>query len=281
MHWTALLAYRRFPRDAVVIDDVACIGCGYNLRGIRAGGRCPECGNAVGDSLFLLAEPEVVARGLRGIAKSYLACLALLINCIVWPPVWALMVAVGVIACGGVWRIISVAELKYRGALARLPVIGDRLNMLWILALIECAASVLWLIIIVAVTQSATLLATSGPAMMAMAAAVWMIFLLLSAAAAGGLGLALAEALGYGWMVIELKLQRIALVVCALAAALLLLVSVTATGRSTIFVAVAGFDFVFALNLVLSAMSLTHVANGAEQEGEVWEEAIGPPPSRG
>src|SRR5687768_14962896 len=31
--------------------DVACRKCGYNLRGLDANGRCPECGTAVGYSL--------------------------------------------------------------------------------------------------------------------------------------------------------------------------------------------------------------------------------------
>ena len=30
----------------VVDHDLACVGCGYNLRGLKAGSRCPECGLA-------------------------------------------------------------------------------------------------------------------------------------------------------------------------------------------------------------------------------------------
>jgi hypothetical protein len=277
MHWTALLAYRRFPADALVIDDVACIGCGYNLRGIRATGRCPECGEYVGDSLFLLARPAVVARALRGIAKSYLACFALLANCLSGTPAWTLIVAVGIIAFGAFWRIVSTAELKYRGAIARLPVIGSRLNLFWIIALVEFIASLMWLIAIIAVAQVPALQTNSGYRMIAMAAAVWMVSLILSAAAAGSLGLALADALAYSWMVIELKVQRIALVVWALAAALLFAVGIASVGRGPSIAALIAFDMVFALNLILCTISLLHVANGAEQEGDPWEEAVGSP----
>jgi hypothetical protein len=34
-----------------ILQDVACRKCGYNLRGLDANGRCPECGTAVGYSL--------------------------------------------------------------------------------------------------------------------------------------------------------------------------------------------------------------------------------------
>lgn len=31
--------------------DMACVGCGYNLRTLAVNGRCPECGRRVGDSI--------------------------------------------------------------------------------------------------------------------------------------------------------------------------------------------------------------------------------------
>ncbi|MEZ6318377.1 MAG: hypothetical protein R3B49_06435 [Phycisphaerales bacterium] len=37
------------PYDAQVItDDRECPNCGYNLRGLKRGGKCPECGRAIG-----------------------------------------------------------------------------------------------------------------------------------------------------------------------------------------------------------------------------------------
>ncbi len=32
-------------------EDIACMGCGYNLRGLLADGKCPECGGAIAPSL--------------------------------------------------------------------------------------------------------------------------------------------------------------------------------------------------------------------------------------
>ena len=33
--------------DAIIAEDTPCRRCGYNVRGLRAGGRCPECGTAL------------------------------------------------------------------------------------------------------------------------------------------------------------------------------------------------------------------------------------------
>jgi serine/threonine protein kinase len=39
------------PPDHPLEMDVACVQCGYNLRTLSVGGKCPECGRAVRDSL--------------------------------------------------------------------------------------------------------------------------------------------------------------------------------------------------------------------------------------
>lgn len=36
--------------DGRLVTDLACIRCGYNLRGLKATGVCAECGNPVSDS---------------------------------------------------------------------------------------------------------------------------------------------------------------------------------------------------------------------------------------
>ncbi len=33
--------------SSVILDDRECAGCGYNLKGLKAGGRCPECGRPI------------------------------------------------------------------------------------------------------------------------------------------------------------------------------------------------------------------------------------------
>lgn len=67
-----------------IIKDLYCRRCGYNLRGLRDDGRCPECGSAVGLSthgdLLHFADPDWVgnlARGgrllMRGLTVAILA----------------------------------------------------------------------------------------------------------------------------------------------------------------------------------------------------------------
>lgn len=57
--------------DGVVTSDTACRKCGYNLRGMLADGRCPECGTAVGMSLqgdlLRFSEPGWLGNLRRGV----------------------------------------------------------------------------------------------------------------------------------------------------------------------------------------------------------------------
>jgi hypothetical protein len=57
--------------QGVVVGDIACRKCTYNLRGLSLGGRCPECGSAVGLSvqgdLMRYAHPTWVRTLQRGV----------------------------------------------------------------------------------------------------------------------------------------------------------------------------------------------------------------------
>lgn len=58
MAHTALI----FDKEGRVGSDLACVGCGYNLRGLSLGGRCPECSIAISRSargdLLRFSNPE-------------------------------------------------------------------------------------------------------------------------------------------------------------------------------------------------------------------------------
>jgi len=60
-----------FDENGVIITDVYCRRCGYNLRGLRHDGRCPECGTPVGLSTFgdllRFADPDWVDKLALGI----------------------------------------------------------------------------------------------------------------------------------------------------------------------------------------------------------------------
>lgn len=69
--------------------DATCEGCGYNLRGVRMGARCPECGLAVSKSIRRRAQDAPDAReeasdAIRTASRS-----------------WLLMVPLGAFAMGG------------------------------------------------------------------------------------------------------------------------------------------------------------------------------------
>jgi hypothetical protein len=131
MHWTDLLSRRRFPSRAIVLEDLPCAGCGYNLRTLPARGHCPECGSAVGDSLFVFARPGELASGLRTLATSFL-CTAgvLLMSALFACGLWVLPVLT-------IPRVIAAASLRYSAGIENMPILSRRVRTLWPLALAE------------------------------------------------------------------------------------------------------------------------------------------------
>lgn len=73
--------------DSTLLDDVRCVCCGYNLRGLHQNGACPECATPIGRSIrgdFLrFAEPEWVRRVAVGVLMLAVALIvALLLGCL-------------------------------------------------------------------------------------------------------------------------------------------------------------------------------------------------------
>jgi hypothetical protein len=70
--------------DSLVNRDICCTTCGYNLRSLSAGGRCPECGQAIQQSLsrdnWSLASPPYVRKLLAGLAVLIFAFAAGLVR---------------------------------------------------------------------------------------------------------------------------------------------------------------------------------------------------------
>jgi hypothetical protein len=249
------------------------------LRGSRVGDRCPECGGAVGDSLFLLAKPDVVARALRGVGKSFtsivILSLVLLGATRTWPP----LVATAVLAAASVWRLLLINSLRFRGSIDRLPVIGDRLLWLWGVALLELAAALLWFGSIVTLVNATSPAARSAASSVAATIGVpWFMLFLAAMLQAGRFASALAAMLGYQWMLYELRAQLVLVILCALMGCLAgVLIAMPAARPPTI--AVLAVAAIVLPAAGLTTVALMHVANAAEQTDEVWEEAIETPGS--
>jgi hypothetical protein len=197
------------PSSAAQIHgDLPCQGCGYNLRGARAGGACPECGRLVRDSLVPVSEPEKVAAGLRFIGNSYLGLLAL--------PLAPISAAVAGSCAGWVGLIVllatsaarasGVADLRFRSGAGRMPVVGRRVGLLWLAAIADVVLVSGCLVLFVAgATGGQGAGAVRGLAVGGLA--VWMLAASVVAAIAGWMGASLASALGVAALARRLRLQ--------------------------------------------------------------------------
>jgi hypothetical protein len=253
-----------------VIDDLACIGCGYNLRGMRVGDRCPECGGHVGDSLFLLARPNVAGRGLNGIGKSFLASFAIIIA-LMSAATWAPMVATGVIAAGALWRIVHAAELRYRASVVNLPVIGQRIEVFWCCIVVDGLMSLtVFIIAMLHANDPATLTRPT----VALGMIAWFMTIMLCMAGAGWLGKPFAVMLGYGWMAIEFSVQRAWIAACAAFAFILLILTGIGAPQIPVLIAKSVFALTFAGGVLLTMVTLMQLANAAFRSSETLDDAI-------
>ncbi len=74
-----------------VSNDLPCNSCGYNLRGLPSGGRCPECGTEVARSLrgdlLSVAEPAWLERLDRGLLYVTIGYIGVLVSAIALPTI--------------------------------------------------------------------------------------------------------------------------------------------------------------------------------------------------
>ncbi len=90
-----------FDASGRLAADVACLTCGYNLRGLAPGGACPECGLAVGLSLRTdrLDAAPVVWRATLARGATWLRWGVLAAPLLVYPGL--------VVATAGFWRLTA------------------------------------------------------------------------------------------------------------------------------------------------------------------------------
>ena len=73
------------PSPPVAIDeDILCLSCGYNLRGLSSAGKCPECGTIINASLrgdlLKNSDPAWVRRISRGASLAYLGIMVIIVG---------------------------------------------------------------------------------------------------------------------------------------------------------------------------------------------------------
>src|SRR5688572_8897843 len=105
----------------VVISDVPCRKCSYNLRGLRLDGRCPECGRAVGLS--------VQGDLLRFSDPTWLRTLQRGVKLIIW--------GILVIVAGAIVGAVLAATMGANIPILLLPLIGNVLYLIGVWRLTE------------------------------------------------------------------------------------------------------------------------------------------------
>ena len=99
--------------QGAIADDLPCLDCGYNLRGLRREGMCPECGRAVEDALsggrVRFADPGWIDRVANGCGWLAAGLLVSLLNCQITGAEPLLFLVFDVLPLGlillGVWRL--------------------------------------------------------------------------------------------------------------------------------------------------------------------------------
>jgi len=273
MHWTALMAKRYFPAHAKVADDLACIDCGYNLRTLMANAKCPECGLDVGNSLFVLAKPHVVADGLRTAAKTYLALPIMLLALLVTDQLWPLIVSLAVVAFASAWRLLGISQLYFRGALIRLPVIGPRLRVWTIIAIFDLLSTLTALVTVIVIAKNTAFWNPTGERFLRMTVFAWLTVTMLAPFIAAMFGYATARMVGYNWMIVEFFIFQIAAAAGVIAA---LLLGVMLSIGSGVFGAIAAgvLLLLMAFSVIFTWIALTHLGNAADETSGTWEELI-------
>ena len=274
MHWTSYLAYRRiYHPDAEIVGDMGCAGCGYNLRGLRVVGNCPECGAAISDSLYVLVKPSLVAESLRSFAGSFVTFFILALGCVTLFQGWPLMVTMGVLACGSLYRLWWTSVLHFRAELTNSAQLSARAQLWWYASLFEVIAWFTWLAAAIVIWNMPTRTAATEQLILYFGGG-WMAAVFLNALVAGRFGLMLAQVLGYGWMVIECRIQ-IGAAITAMVSTLFLPVVIPGNLPPYVVGPLAGLVGIAYIGaLVMTWMALHHASNAAENATDTMEDAL-------
>jgi hypothetical protein len=271
MHWTAFLAYHRYPAHARVIADLPCAGCNYNLRSMLVNGVCPECGALVRDSLKVLSDPARVSHSLRVIGQTHFAFIFLFMGCI-GTAAWTGIVSFAILSFAAVMRLPAAYDLRYRCRLDALPILGFRLRWLWWLTVADAVFSIALCVAQYGSAQSA--MGTSALSVILTLLRIWIVMYFLCVLAAGWCGLELTRMLDYTWARWELIAQRV-----LIAVGVLFLIGEFASGGA--FISFRGLPVgllcsvvMIGLGISIGAAGLIHLGNGAASETDTLDEIV-------
>ena len=140
-------------RPPPVLELGPCRGCGYDLRGLKPGGKCPECGTSIPSGTATLggdatARASEVAIGLGWIARAALWPLPLAFGCAQLSGFLGAPILVATTGCSWL-RMLGVRKVAaaWPDAPSRTVAVGA--------AAIECGVA--------AILALGTILATAGP----------------------------------------------------------------------------------------------------------------------
>ncbi len=280
MPFTSYLMQRSFPADSRIAGDVACAGCGYNLRGSLAAGKCPECGRPAGESLWPLTRPDKVAGSVRRIGNSFLgvgAAVAVPVVVTGWCLGW---LALGALIITTAVRTVEVAELRFRADTDKLPVVGDRVRLLWLASMAEAVILLVWSLLLVSSGLGENFL---GPlaVLTGVLGVVWLLAAFAVVGLAGWMGSAMAAMLGRP-KVLRLMSTQVAFTVAGPAVALgfgVLGMAVTlvingVAGAVTASFGVVGLITMWVVAVVLTLASTAQLATAVERTRDPREEML-------
>lgn len=262
MHWTATLRDHTLPRESRVAVDLKCKACGYNLKFAPVDAKCPECGEAVKDSLRHLSLPGGIIEGIREIAYGSLALLIALLFYI--PPISSSIIGIlGVLALAisSFFRLLGGSRMRFKKV--------ENQNTLTVLINLMFVLSVIEVLLVAAVFVPVVFEESfSNPPdkVIAMLTTVWVliatVFLMIVAHTSG----LIAILTGYPFVKWECRATILALIIggagIGMANSLNLIYQQTWWFPNT-----ADFLFkcIFVLGIMLSFVSSLHAANAAER----------------
>jgi len=275
MHWTAILRNQTLPENARIAGDLPCIVCGYNLRRARPGGRCPECGGTVLQTLDAATHPRELGEALRRLGPTFLAALAALLLPAYAAGSWIAPVGAIVVIIGSVLRLISVMFLIRHGGLRPFPGAESRARLLVAAAAIDVAMALALAILTFAGLKA---LNTAIDAAFGVVLAGWCAVVAAELVLIAMIGRDLGRAFEYAILKWESAALLLLLVGgAALAAAIAFFAGAAAGGDIPRMIAV--FMFIFCIctgipALVLASVLLFHLANAAERVREHLEDLL-------